>query len=766
MKVILKIAKAELQKLFYSPVAWLVLVIYTFQTALHFTTFFDSFVKVITMGMETGKLTHRVYAGQFGLFSFFAGWSYLYVPLITMGLMSRELSTGSVKLLYSSPITNKQIILGKYLSMMAFGLVLIGILVVFALFGSIAIDHAEIPKLLCGLLGVYLLICAYAAIGLFISSLTPYVVVAAMGTLGVFSLLAYVKNLWQDIELVRDVTYWFSLSGRVDTFIKGMITSEDVLYFLIIILLFLSLTIVRLQSMRQRRGWMNTWGKFTGLFLIAVMLGYFSALPKLKGYLDLSYQKENTLSKGSQEVINKIPDNTTITTYTNMLGPKVEFTAPYNYKNDIANFENYQRFNPTLKVKYVYFYHKTDDNLFLDMQYPMLNDKQRVDTLRKLADWDFDIKSYEDIAGKVDLTDEGFRTIRVIETPAGNKRFLRFFSDGIYVAQESEISAAFKQLVDSLPVVGFLTGHGERSIVDVTDKGYNKFSYEKAFRYSLINQGFDFQNVTLDRPVPDRISILVIAEMRQLLTPLEQENLNGFIAKGGNLLIMGEPGRQEVMNNIVEPLGVRFMPGTLVHTPGKLFPTLVPLRVTAEGIAQSFYLEDIKVAEKWERSIVMQTATSLEIIPGKGFVATPWMVTHPDSCWIEKETTNFIEDTVRFNSSTGEEKKSYPTLLTLNRRIANKDQKIVIAGDADWLSAGELNISRNEVISNDPLFYGVFSWLSDNKAPIDVRIPPPIDNTLKIGKKGWQIMMFLFRWVLPSALMITGILIWIRRRGR
>jgi len=762
MKIIFKIAKTELQKLFFSPVAWLILVIYTFQTGLAYTSVFESLVKNKALGYDLWDVTHRMYGGQFGLFSFFASYLYLYIPLVTMGIMSRELSTGSIKLLYSSPVTNLQIILGKYLSLMIFGFVLIAMLGVFILFGCVNIVHIDIPQLLCGLLGVYLLICAYSAIGLFVSTLSSYVVVAAMGTFFIFALLVYVKSLWQEIEFVRDITYWFALSGRVDTFIRGMITSEDLLYFLIVIVLFLAFAILKLQSGRQKVNWMVSWGRYIAVFLVAMVLGYFSALPKLKGYIDATYAQVNTLAKSSQKIIAKVPDYTTITTYTNMLAPMSFFTQPMSFKNDVEHFENYLRFNPTLKMKYVYFYHKADwpD---LDRLYPNLSDEQRVDTMRNVQELSFPVVPHHKIPGKVDLAPEGFRTTRLIETPDGKKTYLRFFDDSKYFPDEAEISAAFKHLVADLPTVGFLTGQGERSTFDATDRGYNIFSQDKTFRYALINQGFDFDNVTLDMPVPRKIRILVIAEMKRMLTTAEQKNLQDFIAGGGNMMILGEPGRQAFMNSISEPLGVRFLPGTLVHAPGKYTPTLTDVVPTAAARKLYWYFEQIG---KLNGFVTMPTANALEVNGGKGFAIIPWFVTRPDSFWTELETTNFIDDTARFNPAAGEIKGSFPEIVALSRSVGSKEQKIIIAGDADWLSAGELNMQRKQQTSNAAIIDGVFSWLSDDEVPIDTKGVDPIDNSIRIGREGWKIANFLLKWVFPGILAITGIVIWIRRRGR
>lgn len=86
-------------------------------------------------------------------------------------------------------------------------------------------------------------------------------------TLVVLGLLSYVKNLWQEFELVREITYWLSISGRSGEFIRGLICSEDVIYFITVSALFLVLTVIRLQANRQKARWTMTIGKYAGVLL-------------------------------------------------------------------------------------------------------------------------------------------------------------------------------------------------------------------------------------------------------------------------------------------------------------------------------------------------------------------------------------------------------------------------------------------------------------------------------------------------------------------
>lgn len=179
-----------------------------------------------------------VFGGPDGFFASLQNKLYLYIPLLTMGLMSRELSSGSIKLLQSSPITNSQIVLGKFLAMVVYGFLLMILTLIVIVVSFYSIEYIDVKYLLGGVFGLFILICAYASIGLLMSSLTSYQVVAAISTLAVLATLSYIGTVGQSIEWVRDITYWISIEGRADNFLNGLISSKDVIYFILVIVLF------------------------------------------------------------------------------------------------------------------------------------------------------------------------------------------------------------------------------------------------------------------------------------------------------------------------------------------------------------------------------------------------------------------------------------------------------------------------------------------------------------------------------------------------
>ena len=496
MKMTYKIARTELQTLFYSPIAWLILIVFTIQASIAFTDALESLVYRQALGFSLNNVSIRIFAHpRSGVFTIVQQYLYLYIPLLTMGLMSKEISSGSIKLLYSSPVNNRQIILGKYLSMVIYALIITGILFLFTLYGAFTVDNFDIAAVCSGLLGLFLLMCGYAAIGLFMSSLTSYQVVAAIGTLAVLAVLNMIGSFWQDIALVRDIAYWLSIRGRSSEFINGLICSEDVLYFLTVIALFLSLSISRLKTIRQKHTIGTSFSRYASAFIIAIAVGYISSRPIFMFYHDATDTKTNTLTKSSQDILNKLDGKLTINTYVNILEKNYFHGLPKSELRDISRFKQYLRFKPNMKIKYFRYYAKAN-NPSLDKRYPELSDRERMIEYAKIRRLDSNLFMTPQEIDKIEnLKPEGYRFVRTIVKENGDKSFLRVFDDMDVHPSEAEISAAFKRIAEKLPKVGFIKGHGERSSLRAGDRHYSKFAEEKPFRYSLVNQGFDFEEI-------------------------------------------------------------------------------------------------------------------------------------------------------------------------------------------------------------------------------------------------------------------------------
>ena len=140
--------------LFCSPIMWVLLLIFVMQAS----GIFSGLCWRIAHNNEWGDgyFSPGSFGFIMGMWMSTCGSLHFYIPLLTMGLISRELSTGSIKLLYSSPISNAQIVLGKFFSTVMFAVILCVVLLLYVFVAGNIIEAFQWQATLVGLLGIFL----------------------------------------------------------------------------------------------------------------------------------------------------------------------------------------------------------------------------------------------------------------------------------------------------------------------------------------------------------------------------------------------------------------------------------------------------------------------------------------------------------------------------------------------------------------------------------------------------------------------------------
>ncbi len=768
MKIIFTIAKNELRMMFYSPIAWLMLIIFIVQSGIFFSDIVENIATTVAAsGRKIGFLSYIFFNDNtYGLFPKVQQYLFLYIPLLTMGLMSKEISEGSIKLLYSSPINNTKIVLGKYLSIMIYTLILIGSLFAFVALGPLTIKDFDYAQVLVGMVGLYLLAATYAAIGLYMSSLTSYQPVAAIATMALFAILNFIGGLGQEYFWLRDITYWLSINGRCDEFINGLVCSEDIIYFITISSLFLTFTILRMYNKRNSLSKLRRFNQYTAACIIAIAIGYISSSPQFMSFYDSSRTKRNTLSENSQEIMQKVGKNPQITTYVNLMDQYYHYGAPQNINEDIRRFKKYTRFRPDLKMKYVYYYTNPNKNDFA-VRFPGKTDKEIVESLSETEEVDSEMfLSPKQMEEKINLSGEKYRFVRKIETQDGKSTFLRLYDDQEVFPRESQISNAFKRLVAPPTVVGFLTGHGERDITKIGDRDYSLYANDITFRHSLINNGFDCKKVSLsgNKMIPSDIDILVIADLRNPLDDGDLKQVKDYISNGGNIFIAGDVGRQSNMNPLIDSLGVQFMDGILANDIANDAQNLIYNKITKIAADSSKQYNKLAMPKS---QITMLGAVGLKYTTDRGFDVLPILTSDTTKSWNELETTDFVEKRAILNPEKGEVAQPYTTLLQLTRKINNKEQIIIIAGDADFCSNSELIRGRGGSLSrNFETTIETFRQLSGGKYPVLTGATPPTDDVFTLNVKRIPQLRMAYIGVYPFIFLVLGIIVLVRRKSK
>lgn len=636
---------------------------------------------------------------------------------------------------------------------------MMGSVLVLVIVGYFSIKDFDLSLVLSGWLGLYLLMATYAAIGLFMSTLTSYQIVAALGTLTLISFLNFIGSLWQHIEGVREVMYWFSLKGRADEPIRGLICSEDILYFILVSGMFLGFSVLKLQFARQSCSMSVKVGKYVGLVACVALFGYISTIPQLKCFYDATANKDRTITPNSQEILKQVDGGLTITSYVNLLDKFGYLGMPSNWFNTRNIFETFTRFKPETELKSYYYY---------DNAAGANASREEMDKAieRLVLTSDINSKSIltpEQMREKIDLSAEEYRYVFLLERENGQKAFLRMYDDQGKYPSEAEISAVLKTMISKSPRIAFLGGHGERSIHDRSGVNYTSFTTVLDSRGALINQGYTPCTLTLSTggDIPADVDVLVIADLRKALTDDELIQVKRYIERGGNLVVLGEPRRPEYIAPVLEQLGLAFVPGVLVqphegYAADYLWVTFTPEGAELEPIfARMVELNNV---------LTMPSATAIYETENVGFEAIPVFTTGTMKCWNELETKNFSLEDPTLNEAIGEKENAYVTGYALRRDVKGKEQRVFVLGDADCISNAELGVDREFRRSNYALIDGMFRWLVYDEYPIDISRPAAKDNDVYLTPAGYAWVKIFLRWVCPAILVLLGCVIWFSRR--
>lgn len=736
MKKIFQIAKLELSLLFYSPIAWLILIIFTIQSSLTFVDLLTAREASQQLGSHLTNLSMDIFGGK-GFFSAVKGKLYLYIPLLTMGLMSRELSSGSIKLLFSSPVTAVEIILGKFLSMVYYGAMLCGILLLICIAAYFSVEAIDFPFLLGGILGLFLLLCAYAAIGLYMSSLTTYQVVAAISTLAVLAALNFIGKVGQSIDFVREITYWISISGRTQNFINGIISTKDIIYFILVIGFFLTISVLRLQKGRVNNTAPIRTIKYSLIIILVLGIGYLSSRPTLNRYFDTTRFEQNTLTDSTKVLLQRLKAPVKMTSYVNVLNGFAHLGAPHWRIFERSHFDKYIRYLPDLEMNYVIYY----DSTFTSRDEAERSFAERG--RRSAIAYDYDpvsILTPEEIHKRINLKPEGNIFVRKLKYK-DQQASLRMFYDMIGYPQEAEISAAIKRLLDGQAIIGFLKGHNERSINRDGDKDYKEIFNTLNSRGSLINQGFDVLEVSADSINAHKLTTLVVSDPMDSLSSGDLDALKKYISDGGNMVIGIENANRENLEPFLNYLGISLSSQILQQESKEIEPEVIKARVSSSTIVNSgkFSEDDI---------VSLPGTLALSYLDSLGFEYEPLLQTRKHQVWLQGERR---KDSV------------FDVAGALTRKVGGEIQKIAVLGDADIFSNAELS-RFNLRTENTKFTTRLFSWMSDFKYPIDTTRPDPIDNKILVSRDGILIIKLLITGLLPFIFFAWGGLLLIKRR--
>lgn len=246
MRGILATMSRELRAYFFSPLGWVVATGFLFFQGLSFQTIVDYLNDPRAPGMTP--------------LDFFFGGTLFYwlavlfvAPVLTMRLLSEERKSGTLEMLLTAPVTETQVVLGKFFGAFTFYVFLWFPTLVYALLleRHLDLDWGPVGAAYVGTLGIGAL---FLSVGVFVSGLTRSQVVAAIGSFALLFLLflpAFLEFLVND-PVLKSVVDYTNLYAHMDEFSKGIVDSRRLVYYLSGTVFFLFLTSRAVEANKGR----------------------------------------------------------------------------------------------------------------------------------------------------------------------------------------------------------------------------------------------------------------------------------------------------------------------------------------------------------------------------------------------------------------------------------------------------------------------------------------------------------------------------------
>ncbi|HSG81457.1 MAG TPA: Gldg family protein [Gemmatimonadota bacterium] len=494
MRNIWTIARKELRGYFDHPTAYILLVVFL---AVNAFFFFRSAFLISEASLRP-------------MFDMLPWILLFFVPAVTMGALAEERRHGTLEVVLSHPVSEAQLLLGKYVGNLLFLLIAIGstLLIPLTLIWGGSLD---VGVIVAQYVGTALLLAGVTAVGLFASSLTRNQITAFIVATTVIFVLMMVGTEVVQIGLpawLAGVASQLGILRHFGNVARGVIDLRDVVYFASVAAAFLALAYWQLLRERLSRAghlYSNLRVGTIAVVAIAVFADLFGGY--IPGRLDLTAEKLYTLSGGTKAILADLGDLVTVTLFASRELPAQVKPLERDVNDVLRDFERYGGGNIQLV--------RRDP----DASEEALQQAQQLG-IRPVQ---FNVVRREELQLK-----QGWLGIAV--GYAGESESIPFVGDTRNL--EYQLASRVWRLtrVDT-PTVAFVTGHGEKTLAD-----YRRFTQELGESYRL-----DTVDLTqADAELGPDVDAAIVAGPTQPLDPRSRALLLRYLGNDGRLLYLGE----------------------------------------------------------------------------------------------------------------------------------------------------------------------------------------------------------------------------------
>ena len=643
------------------------------------------------------------------------------LPLLTMRSFSEERRYKTDQLLFTSPVDVWQIILGKYLAAVSVFLPVIPILAIYPLVLGIygEVPFAENALAVCGFLFFGL---AALAVGIFISSLTENQIIAAVLTFFVLLLSAMIPGISTMISeqgnLFTRLLHILELTGPFEYSLYGVLHWPSYIYYISVIVIALFLTDLVLTVRRfhvRTHGIAGAFGQLLrGAVVLVVLLvinGLCASLPEEKQSIDMTYNSIRSLTEEGRRIVELLDQNVTV--YVLVDPEQKDETLD-------ATLQRMQEVSSKLTVEYIdpeadpYFYLSySDAEPVPNSMIVTCGSKSRVinyyDCYQVSYDYSYDVASGAYIA--TDYKVSGYD------------------GEGRIVSAISYVTSAH------VPKIYCITGHSELELEEELKSRIENAMYE-----------VESINLLMHDDIPEDGDIIFILGPFADFNQEDAEKVERFLQKGKSaILVTAFTDSSELTNyyGILAAYGIEVLPGVVYEDDAAYYNT-----------EPTFLLPEIVECDLTEK-IYTATRTRFVYLP---FAKGLQLVEAADAT-----ASTFLRSSRTSHTKGGEEEIQGPfSLGVYAERYGAENTSRMVVFSSDYFMYKDINQAVNG--TNYDLFMKALAKVSQTDDIVDIPVKSYSYNSIVVANGARSFFSVVLIGIVPGVLLLSGIVIWYRRR--
>lgn len=714
---IIKIAKKELIGYLNTPTTYVVLIGFLILWQFFF---FKSFFLV-------GQASAR------NLFAILPWFFIFIVPAFTMSAFSSEQKEGTIEVLLTKPISEAELVIGKFAAILA----LLGTTILLTL--TIPLSASNFGSwdwgvTFCQYFGAILALGLLTGLGLYISSLTKNQILALLSSAAIVFLLiiagqeSAASNLPPQITVIAQQ---LSLNPHLQAINRGVIDSRDLIYFVSTTAVFLVLT--QLSLLKNKMG--NQTKTFTQAslgtaILIVLVILVNLAGAQLPGRLDLTKGQLYTLSASTKKILRGLPDIVNITFYQSLKLPEQVSPIARDVNDLILDYKKESRGKINISIKH------PDKDIALESEAVGLG----------ITPLEFNVVSQQEYQIK-----KGFLGISI--SYLDNQEAIPVVSTTDDL--EYQLTSLISQMtIKEKEKILFISGHGEKT----TFSDLATYKKELSKQYEVSEQKLDEE----DPKIPQNTKAVILAGPTDQIPEKEQEEIINYVKNGGALLalidtvtinpqVMSAYDSTNSGKEILEALGV-VVENDIIYdlasnesvNLGGAFPIFVRYPMWLRAVADSSLKIDY-VTLPWPSSLhlkedILKEAVNLLSSTKHGGRQKQNFDINPNQQWNENDPTQYI--------------------LAIQGKVG--EGRVAVVGDSDFLTE---NFVQNAP-GNLPFAINSVGWLVQNQNLSEIITKNRLDSVLTVGSSKQASLLEYGNITSTAGIVVIFGIVWAITRGR